>query len=393
MKNKFNKALYQCLINKNLFIEDETEKETLEEHKKEEEEYQKSFEKILEFQKEVPDKVKSDIEVIIYNENNDGFMSAFIAWQYLLVQKKKSDFKILITKPSSSKTEVSFYIKKMEEDLKGKNVLFVDLSYDDITLDYLKDICKSVIILEDHKNEDQVVVEKKRNFYSYIGAEHGSCAYVWKFFNPNDPVPLMVIYTDSKDRSLNLSFVKYSNFFTQSIGFRYVHNKEIPRAKKVAVLGGTFEEFNEHFQAQDVNFWIFIGKYMSEVSSNEAAQIAANAHIATFQGYKVGVLNFDAPNLAKNVGRQIIQKFKRDNNPVDFAVTWGYQYTQKAYRIQLFEEETGQPRFNLPKMAQDLGRIGGTRHAGFGSRFIGTFFWPNEKNKNIWSLFENNYIK
>ena len=392
MKDKFNKALYECTLNKNLFIETEKEQNQLVDHKKEEEKYQNSFSKVLDFQAKVPTTVKKDIDVIVYNENNDGFMSAFIAWQYLLVQNKKSNFKILITKPSSSKTEVSFYIKKMEEDLKGKNVLFVDLSYDDITLDYLKEICTSVIILEDHKNEDQIKIDDKANFYSYIGSEHGSCAYVWKFFNPNEPIPLMVIYTDSKDRSLNLPFIKYANFFTQSIGFRYVHNKQIPRDKKVAVLGGTFEEFNEHFQAQDVNFWIFIGKYMSEVSSNEAGQIAANAHIATFQGHKVGVLNFDAPNLAKNVGRQIIEKFKRENNPVDFAVTWGYQYTQKAYRVQMFEDETaGQPKYNLPELAQRLGRLGGTRHAGFGSRFIGTFFWPNDKNKNIWSLFEKKF--
>jgi len=390
MKNKFNKVIHDCVKNKDLFIEDQQEQQNLNSHKKEEEEYQASFSNILDFQKQVPQ--KDDIEVIIYNENNDGFLSAFIAWEYLVVQKKKTQFKIMITKPSSSKNEVSFYIKKMEADLKGKKVLFVDLSYDEITLNYLKEICSSVIIIEDHKKEDQITIEPKNNFYSYIGSHHGSCAYVWKFFNPEKPVPLMVIYTDSKDRSLQLGFIKYANFFTQSIGFRYVHNKEIPRDKKVAVLGGTFEEFNEHFQVQDVNFWIFIGKYMSEVSSNEAGQIAANAHIANFQGYKVGVLNFDAPNLAKNVGRQIIQKFKRDNNPVDFAVTWGYQYTQKAYRVQMFEDETtGQPKYNLPELAQRLGRLGGTRHAGFGSRFIGTFFWPNDKNKNIWSLFEKKF--
>lgn len=391
MKNKFNKVLYDCLLNKNLFIEDEEEVNLLESHKKEEEEYQLSFSNILEFEKKVPEKIKKGIDVIVYNENNDGFLSAYIVWQYLVVQNKKTNFKILITKPSSSKNEVSFYIKKMEEDLKGKNVIFVDLSYDNITLNYLKEICSSVIILEDHKKEDQELIDEKNNFYSYIGSSHGSCAYVWKFFNPNELVPLMVIYTDSKDRSLKLGFIKYSNFFTQSIGFRFVHNKEIPRDKKVSVLGGTFEEFNEHFQAQDVNFWIFIGKYMSEVSSNEAGQIAANAHIADFQGYKVGVLNFDAPNLAKNVGRQIIQKFKKENNPVDFAVTWGYQYTQKAYRVQLFEEETGMPKYNLPELSQKLGRIGGTKHAGFGSRFIGTFFWPNEKDKNIWTLFSKKY--
>lgn len=391
MKDKFNKVLYDCLLNKDLFIEDNEEVTIMDDHKKEEEEYQSSFSNIVEFQKQIPEKIKKNIDVIVYNENNDGFLSAFIAWEYLVVQKKVTNFKILVTKPSSSKNSVSFYIKKMEDDLKGKRVLFVDLSYDLITIDYLKEICESVIIIEDHKKEDQDIVDNKNNFYSFIGSHHGTCAYVWKFFNPKEPVPLMVIYTDSKDRSLRLSFIKYANFFTQSIGFRYVHNKDIPRNKKTVVLGGIFEEFNEHFQAQDVNFWIFIGKYMSEVSSNEAGQIAANAHIANFQGFKVGVLNFDAPNLAKNVGRQIIQKFKKDNNPVDFAVTWGYQYTQKSYRIQMFEEETGQPQFNLPELAQRLGRIGGTRHAGFGSRFIGTFFWPNEKNKNIWTLFEKKF--
>ena len=58
----------------------------------------------------------------------------------------------------------------------------------------------------------------------------------------------------------------------------------------------------------------------------------------------------------------------------------------------MFEDETaGQPKYNLPELAQRLGRLGGTRHAGFGSRFIGTFFWPNDKNKNIWSLFEKKF--
>ena len=121
---------------------------------------------------------------------------------------------------------------------------------------------------------------------------------------------------------------------------------------------------------------------------NIKEQIARNAVIKTFQGYKVGVLNFSDPVLTKRIGRQICSNF---GDKIDFALLWAYEHNKNLYRIQIIDDHK-QKKINLGNIARKMGEIGGTNKKGGGHEHVGNFYWPNTKNKTIWDIFDKKYI-
>ena len=109
-----------------------------------------------------------------------------------------------------------------------------------------------------------------------------------------------------------------------------------------------------------------------------------------FQGYCVGVLNFNAPAINKKVALQIISNMEKRNTPVDFALTWGYEYTSQAYRIGLISRPWERDNINLGKIAKKLGEQGGHRKKGGGHPHVGNFYWPKKRGQDIWDLFDGN---
>ena len=137
----------------------------------------------------------------------------------------------------------------------------------------------------------------------------------------------------------------------------------------------------------DAEFWLFIGNYFTEVTENLKDQIAVNAVRMKFQGDCVAVLNFNAPALSKKVALQMITNFQRRGQPVDYAVTWGYEYKSNAYRIGINRQKWKSGK-NLGEIARRLGRKGGHPRGGGGHEVDGNFYWPRTAKQDIWDLFE-----
>ena len=84
----------------------------------------------------------------------------------------------------------------------------------------------------------------------------------------------------------------------------------------------------------------------------------------------------------------MVTNAKNDNKKIDFAVTWGWEHRNNMYSVQLSEEHyVGPPKHNLPEISKKLGKIGKTGKGGGGSKYIGHFYWPRNKDKDIWDLF------
>ena len=336
---------------------------------KTEKEYQDSFDEMIAFEKTISKKDKTDINVVIYHEdNNDGLICAYVAWKYLVKENKKK-VEFIGLKPSFGQN-VNRGISRFFDKMKGKNVLIVDLSYNPQTLSALRNTANSLLVIDDHPDTTKGAKD------IFVGENHAACAYVQKFFYPSEKIPKIVQYVDNSDRKLFLPFTPHSNYFTLTLGFRFVHNIFKTRGEKL------FEVLDELFKSDNPNFFIFLGKYYDEVRENIKNQIAINARPTNFLGYRVGVLNFNAPSLTKPVGRQIITNFKNRGEHIDFAVLWGYEYTSNAYSITLIDDHK-QTKINMADISKKLGQESGTAKGGSGTKHLGHFYW----NKDIWSLF------
>ena len=359
-----------------------------------EKDYQNSFNDVISFSKSFTEKERKSIDVVMYNNNNDGLISAYITWLFYK-EKNNSSNKVpifILTKPSSSNNMLNFRIKKHEDILKNKVLLIVDISFGKANFRYLANVCKQIIIIDDHKiktsNNIANFINKYDNIKHFIGDTHGTCSYIWKFFYPKKDVPYYVMATDNKDKKLYLPFIPRlkTTYFTVYLAYRITNNPYLNKNDPYY--------FDKVSKLLDVNsnYSSLVGKFYDEVENNLKDQVARNAQKAYFQGHPVYVLNYSDPALYKKVARQMVTNAEKKGDHIDFAVIWGYEYTKGVYKILLSEKHSGKPKFNLPEMARKLGKIGNTKEGGKGKEFIGNFYWPKNNKYDIWDLFTKKYV-
>ena len=386
----FNKILINALKNKNIF---KTNLTTISNKAKFKsiEEYQNDFNDIISFRKGLTKKDVEELNMIVYHdENNDGIFSASIAYHFLQSEgTNKNNISLLGTKPVRSKIP---FIKNPEQ-YKGKNVLILDLDYNGEYLQLLSKYCNSILVIDDHDKTDQRNTDKIKLFKNRANI-HGTVAYVWKFFYPKLDVPLAIQLIDDSDIKLFLPFIPrgYSNNFTQAIGHRYVHNKS-PELIAKKRSGKLFEELWDFINEKSIDYLIFAGYYYQEVIESLKNQIAINAKPANFQGYDVAVLNFNAPNLKKQVARQIMSNYRAMGSPIKFCVLWGYEYTNNCYDVTIMDDHRPSSTINLKEIAEELGRIGGSAKGGGGHQHEAHFYWPRNDKMDIWDLFSQKFIR
>ena len=386
----FNKVLNNALKNKNIFktnLSAITNKTKF----KSADEYQNDFNDIISFRKGLTKKDVEELNMIVYHdENNDGIFSASIAYNFLKTEGiNKNNISLLGLKPNKGN---KVFVKDPDQ-YKGKNVLILDLDYSGEYLQVLSRYCNSILIIDDHDKTDQRNSDKIKLFKNRANI-HGTVAYVWKFFYPKLDVPITIQLIDDSDMKLFLPFIPrgFSNNFTQAIGHRYVHNKNPDFiAKKRS--GKLFEELWEFISEKSINFLIFAGYYYQEVIESLKNQIAINAKPANFQGYDVAVLNFNAPNLKKQVARQIMSNYRAMGSPIKFCVLWGYEYTNNCYDVTIMDDHRPSSTINLKEIAEELGRIGGSSKGGGGHQHEAHFYWPRNDKMDIWDLFSQKFIR
>ena len=313
-----------------------------------------------------------NIDIIVYNAGNtDGIFSAAIAYHYF-TEKLNKDIEIIKIGAGLGNA------KRIFKKIKGKDVLFLDLSYSNDSYNKIKKEVKTLYAIDDHDN-----IVKDKNIFIGSG-NFATCAYTWKIFYPRKKVPLFVEYVNDTDSKKKSKYIKKSNLITTAITFRYTKN---PYIKSEDFRNGkVLKQIWDIIDESNPSFWVFIGKYFDEVQENIKEQIAKNAYPDKFQGYNVGVLNFLDPVLTKRVGRQIITNFENAGKDIDFAFLWGYDNGKNAFNIQIIDNHR-QKKINLEKMAQILGKKGGHRDGGGGHFHVGHFYWPRDDKHDIWDLF------
>lgn len=393
MKNKINKILANSVKDlSNPFSDGRSFNSKYKTNK----EYQSSFSNIKNFSKKVPLKNKKGITCIIFNRGNaDGIISAYIVLKYLKMKLKKDltdTIKLIPTGPWSGQKVARDFLK-CEEYIKGRHVIVLDLAYNIESLNYLKKMAKSVIVIDDHPITKKLIGQTKLNNKDFfIGdSQHAACGYTWKFFFPTKKVIPFVQMIDSADAKLHLSFLGNLRPFETYLNYRIIHN---PFLKWNYMQ--SFDKIDTMMKDLNPNFVKFVGHYFDEVANNLKEQIAQNARFGYFEGHPVYILCYNDPALYKMVLRQMVTNAKKNNKKIDFAVTWGFEHSRGEYNIQLSEDHSiPLPGNRLPEIANKLGRIGGTREGGGGRDHVAHFYWPRGRGKDIWDLFNKTpkYLK
>lgn len=390
-KSNINSNVSTCLKDCKLFQNKDVKLSDLNQSAyKNEANYQKSFPDITQFAKSIPEKDKQQINCCIYNANNDdGLFSAWVFYKYLLSINKADDSITFVPLAPASGNKPDWHLEKQMDFINGRNVIICDIAYSLPNLELISTSAKRIYIIDDHTRSNKELKELdsintlKGNWF--IGDDrHSAVAYTWKFFFPDEPVPIIVQYIDNDDRKLNLPFLFYDRAFKTYISFRITHS---PYIKKLTTCDA-FQKLNAQIENIDKNFMLTVGHYYDELVNNIKDQVARNASFQHFQGHPVYVLNYNDPVLYKMVARQMITNAEKAGKDIDFAVLWGWEYTTNAYKIFLSEKHTGKPpKFNLGQLAQKLGKKGGHPMGGKGTKYIGNFYWPRKKGQDIWDLF------
>jgi len=358
-RKKFNNAIKNGT--KKLVLEVEEKQHNGNSKYKTEKVYQASFDEIEKFVKEskIKQSDKKAIDSIIFHTgNNDGISCAFVFWKFITNSGKNENPEILmkgIQPDFSTKNEVSKNLLRVEKYIIGRNVLVVDLAFNETSLNYIAEKANSMIVIDNHP---QTNTDAKKRIFSTMN--HASCTSLFKFFFPKINIPLWLQYVDTDDAKLFLPFLPHINMFSTFMQVRITKcNMLTKRNAFDNISSGAYEQMDYMLADDNLSWMIFAGSYMNEIKENFNQILASNAYPCRFYGYDVVILNLEFQGLDKNVARQMItnrkNQIKRNggHGKVDFAVIWSYHINQRRVRIQLIDDHV-QRKLSMPDIAKKI---------------------------------------
>lgn len=135
---------------------------------------------------------KDKIDIVIYHGGcSDGFGSALASYIYF----EKSDGKNI---DGNTVEYFQGVYGQPPPNVKNKNVLICDFSYDKKTTDKLISDSNSLLIIDHHKTAKKTlrtIPQKNKHF----DMNHSGASLTWGYFFPNDPLPLFIRYIEDND--------------------------------------------------------------------------------------------------------------------------------------------------------------------------------------------------
>lgn len=351
------------------------------------ESYQNSFDDILAFEKEWTKSGKDkDFDVMVLNVKKlDAYMGGLALWRY--ITKDGTDFtKEFVIMEAGPDNPGSFAPKGRHEKqdggsmpmvpsgrlrhlvnkVVGKRVCLIDLDYKQEIQDWFVSVTEKLLIIDDHSKEAMTGLKAgKREEWLFSGGKHAACAYAWKFFYPDEPVPLIVQYVDDNDSSLHLPYLPYSNLIVTYLSTYYFHNPYRPVTLNRQVKDGTLEEWYRMFFEEDavksMGYFAMMAfpmrwtmELMKQIASNYACP--GQLRLPGIPPLRTAMLNFDHETLAKLVGKQMLDDYARAGNPVDVSIVWAYHHNSadKTWHLTLQSDRKGGRRVDWGAIRRGL---------------------------------------
>ena len=281
-----------------------------------------------------------DIDVVIYHHPCvDGYSAAFVAKLYV------PNIKLIPKKINN--TPINY------DDIKGKNVLMVDIVTDDF--EEIKSHAKNLIILDHHISNQK----KLENIsYAYFDMKKSGVGLAWEYFFKNDDkMPLFLkavqdrdiwtwIYPESRNFTDglyeeldldDLTFTIYTNLMDEYLE----KNDKRPLFMKYYTLGETFNRIKQK------NIELIVK------SPNNRYETIINGYI-----YKIYIYNITG-NLVSDLGNYVIS-----NMDCDFVVLWNYSHNDELYKYSL---RSNDKKADVSEIAKVYGGGGHRNAAGLAS--------------------------
>jgi oligoribonuclease NrnB/cAMP/cGMP phosphodiesterase (DHH superfamily) len=183
-----------------------------------------------------------EIDSVIYHHPcMDGTASAMCAYRYFQKNPKQN---------------VRYYPAnhgKPAPHLPGKNILICDFSYPYVILQEMAKIANNILIIDHHKTAMEALQELPEN-QKIFDLSHSGAYLTWKYFFPNEAVPLFVEMIEDRDlwkKELPGTDFLAMYLFTQKYDFElYLSLLDQETLAKAIVKGQTYSELNKFYLKQ-----------------------------------------------------------------------------------------------------------------------------------------------
>lgn len=259
----------------------------------------------------------NEVDFVIYHAGcTDGFGAAFSAWKLL---------------GDRATYHAAKYGEKPPE-VKGKNVVVLDFSYDNATTKKLMKEADGFLVIDHHKS---AMIELHDVTCTHFDMNHSGAMLAWKFFHPGKEPPRMIKHIEDRD----------------------LWKWEIPYSKEFAaafdMVPFEFEEFVKFEDDSAVDDAIKRGSYILAYSKTVVSKIAKHATSRRIGGREVLVVN--SPHWMSEIGAALSPR-------CDFAVIWFYDHETRQVKVSLRAHHDDS---DVSEIAKGYGGGGHRKAAGF----------------------------
>tara|TARA_Y100001970_G_scaffold285842_1_gene406609 strand:- start:2447 stop:3292 length:846 start_codon:yes stop_codon:yes gene_type:complete len=259
----------------------------------------------------------NSVNVVIYHADcTDGFGAAYSAWKQLGNRAEYYACKHGTTPP----------------DVKGKNVVILDFSWDKATIKKMIKKAKNLLIIDHHKS---AMVELHDISNTYFDMTKSGAMLAWEWFHPGKEPPKFIKYI--QDRDLWEWKLEYSKEFSAAFD----------------MVPFEFEEFEKFEDDSVFDDACKRGSYILAYSKTVVKKVCEKAQPRTMGGKSVLVVN--ASHWMSEIGARLAPD-------CDFAMIWYWDHEDEITKVSLraFHDSV-----DVSEIAKQFGGGGHKKAAGF----------------------------